>query len=56
MKVGITQLVGHPPMHYPAKWRMKIASELLTSSNANIATIAESGYGSEESFSRAFRR
>jgi AraC-like DNA-binding protein len=52
-----TQLVGLPPMHYLAKWRMQIASELLTSSNANIARIAaETGYGSEESFSRAFKK
>jgi AraC-like DNA-binding protein len=52
-----TQLIGLPPMHYLAKWRMQIASELLTSSNANIARIAaEAGYGSEESFSRAFKK
>ncbi len=51
------QLVGLPPMHYLAKWRMQIASELLTSSTANIARIAaETGYGSEESFSRAFKK
>ena len=52
-----TDLVGLPPMHYLAKWRMQIAAELLTSSNANIARIAtETGYGSEESFSRAFKK
>ena len=52
-----TQLVGLPPMQYLAKWRMQIASELLTSSNANIARIsAEAGYGSEASFSRAFKK
>jgi transcriptional regulator GlxA family with amidase domain len=52
-----THLLGLPPMHYLAKWRMQIASELLTSSNANIARIAaETGYGSEESFSRAFKK
>jgi AraC-like DNA-binding protein len=52
-----TQLVGLPPMHYLAKWRMQIAAELLTGSNANMATIAaETGYGSEESFSRAFKK
>ena len=57
MAERFTQLVGLPPMHYLAKWRMQIASELLTSSNANIARIAaETGYGSEESFSRAFKK
>jgi AraC-like DNA-binding protein len=40
-------LVGLPPMHYLAKWRMQIASELLTGSNANVASIAaEVGYES----------
>jgi AraC-like DNA-binding protein len=50
-------VVGIPPMHYLAKWRMQIASELLTGSNVNIAGIAaQTGYGSEESFSRAFKK
>jgi AraC-like DNA-binding protein len=57
MAERFTHLVGLPPMHYLAKWRMQIASELLTSSNANLARIAiEAGYGSEESFSRAFKK
>jgi AraC-like DNA-binding protein len=57
MAERFTRLVGLPPMHYLAKWRMQIASELLTASNANIARIAaETGYGSEESFSRAFKK
>ena len=43
-------------MHYLAKWRMQIASELL-SGNANMATIAaEVGYDSEAAFSRAFKK
>lgn len=50
-------LVGIPPMHYLAKWRMQIASELLASSNTNIATIAaQIGYESEAAFSRAFKK
>ena len=41
-------LVGMPPMSYLAKWRMQIASGLLSSGSANIATVAaEVGYGSE---------
>jgi AraC-like DNA-binding protein len=50
-------LVGIPPMHYLAKWRMQLASELLTGSNANVASIAaEIGYESEAAFSRAFKK
>ena len=49
--------VGIPPMHYLAKWRMQIASELLSGGNANVATIAaEIGYESEAAFSRAFKK
>ena len=44
-------------MHYLAKWRMQIASELLTGSNTNIAGIAANiGYESEAAFSRAFKK
>jgi AraC-like DNA-binding protein len=49
-------LVGMPPMHYLAKWRMQIASGLLAG-GFNIATVAaETGYSSEEAFSRAFKK
>jgi AraC-like DNA-binding protein len=44
-------------MKYLAKWRMQIASELLTRGGPNIATIAvEVGYASEAAFSRAFKK
>ena len=50
------ELVGLPPMHYLANWRMQIASGLL-SSGVNIAAVAaETGYGSEAAFSRAFKK
>jgi len=50
------ELVGLPPMHYLANWRMQIASGLL-SNGVNIATVAaEAGYGSEAAFSRAFKK
>ena len=50
-------LVGMGPMHYLAKWRMQIAAGLLSSGSANIATVAaETGYGSEAAFSRAFKK
>ena len=52
-----TELVGIPPMHYLAKWRMQIASELLSNGGANIARIASDvGYESEAAFSRAFKK
>jgi AraC-like DNA-binding protein len=50
-------LLGIPPMHYLAKWRMQIASELLSGGNTNVATIAARiGYESEAAFSRAFKK
>jgi AraC-like DNA-binding protein len=50
-------LVGMPPMHYLAKWRMQLAAGLLSGGNANIATVAaEIGYASEAAFSRAFKK
>ena len=50
-------LVGMPPMHYLTKWRIQIASGLLSGGSANIATVAaEIGYGSEAAFSRAFKK
>ncbi|MGE5150063.1 MAG: AraC family transcriptional regulator [Rhodospirillaceae bacterium] len=50
------ELVGLPPMHYLANWRMQIAAGLL-SRGVNIAGIAaQTGYGSEAAFSRAFKK
>jgi len=50
-------LVGLPPMQYLAKWRMQIASGLLSGSDTNMAAVAaEIGYGSEAAFSRAFKK
>jgi AraC-like DNA-binding protein len=50
------ELVGIPPMHYLAKWRMQVASELLNG-NSNMAAIAaQVGYDSEAAFSRAFKK
>jgi AraC-like DNA-binding protein len=52
-----TEVIGIPPMHYVAKWRMQIASELLSNGNTNIAAIAARiGYESEAAFSRAFKK
>jgi AraC-like DNA-binding protein len=43
-------------MEYLANWRMQIAWGLLRG-GANIASVAaETGYGSEAAFSRAFKK
>ena len=51
------RLIGVPPMHYLADWRMQVASEKLRSSNASLAQVAVVvGYDSEAAFSRAFKK
>ena len=50
-------LVGEPPMTYLAKWRLSLAADLLRSSTATIADIAQQvGYGSPFALSTAFKR
>jgi AraC-like DNA-binding protein len=52
-----THLVGQPPMHYLAAWRIQLASRRLGDGAAKISTVAgEVGYESEAAFSRAFKR
>jgi len=49
--------LGEPPMSYLARWRLKLAAEMLGSSNANVSEIAaEVGYASEAAFNRVFKR
>jgi len=44
-------------MAYLARWRLKLAAEILLSSNANVGEIAaEVGYASEAAFNRVFKR
>ncbi|WP_331763233.1 AraC family transcriptional regulator (plasmid) [Streptomyces sp. NBC_01590] len=50
-------LVGEPPMAYLTRWRMTTAARLLRESNAPLTTVAaRTGYGSEFSFAKAFKR
>jgi AraC-like DNA-binding protein len=50
-------LVGSAPMEYLTQWRMLLAANLLSSSNAPLARIAEDiGYQTDTAFIRAFRR
>jgi AraC-like DNA-binding protein len=52
-----TGLMGEPPMHYLANWRMQVAAERVKGSHEPIARIAfETGYESEAAFNRAFKR
>src|SRR5262245_215472 len=52
-----TRLIGVPPMHYLADWRMQIATEKLRSTNNSLAQVAQViGYESEAAFSRAFKK
>src|SRR5262249_47205289 len=49
--------LGWPPMSYLARWRLKLAAEMLGSSNANVSEIAaQVGYASEAAFNRVFKR
>jgi len=50
-------LVGSSPMQYLTQWRMLLAANLLSGSNAPLASIAQDvGYQTDTAFSRAFRR
>lgn len=52
-----TTLVGRPPKHYLAHWRMQLAARRLTDGTAKVYAVAqEVGYESEAAFSRAFKR
>jgi transcriptional regulator GlxA family with amidase domain len=51
------RLIGMPPIHYLANWRMQVAAERLRNTSASLAQVAEAvGYESEASFSRAFKK
>ncbi len=50
-------MVGESPMRYAARWRMRIAANLLREGRENTANIAYSvGFNSEAAFNRAFKR
>jgi AraC-like DNA-binding protein len=51
------RLIGVPPMHYLANWRMQVATQKLRDTSASLAQVAEIvGYDSEAAFSRAFKK
>ena len=50
-------MVGEPPLTYLTRWRMTTAARLLRESDAPLAAIAaQTGYGSEFAFAKAFKR
>ena len=52
-----TELLGEPPMRYCARWRMRIAANMLRDGKQSTANIAYSvGFNSEAAFNRAFKR
>jgi AraC-like DNA-binding protein len=52
-----TRLIGVPPMHYVASWRMQVATQKLRNTSASLAQVADMvGYESEANFSRAFKK
>jgi len=51
------RLIGVPPMHYLAGWRMQVATGKLRDTSDSLAQVAETvGYDSEAAFSRAFKK
>ena len=52
-----TELLGEPPMRYCARWRMRVAANMLRDGKENTANIAYAvGFNSEAAFNRAFKR
>ncbi len=46
-----------PPMTYLARWRMRVAAQLLQTTEGNVETVSRAvGYGSASAFCRAFAR
>jgi AraC-like DNA-binding protein len=51
------RLIGMPPMHYLASWRVQVAMQELRNTSASLAQVADMiGYESEAAFSRAFKK
>ena len=51
------ELIGEPPMRYCARWRMRVAANMLRDGKQNAPTsLMPSGFNSEAAFNRAFKR
>jgi pimeloyl-ACP methyl ester carboxylesterase len=52
-----TTLIGETPMRYCARWRMRLAGNLLRDGRSSSGNVAyEVGFNSEAAFTRAFKR
>ena len=52
-----SMLIGEPPMRYCARWRMRMAANMLRDARHNTANVAYAvGFNSEAAFNRAFKR
>jgi AraC-like DNA-binding protein len=52
-----TEQVGEPPMKFLTGWRLALAADLLSGSQATIAAVArEVGYSTPFALSSAFKR
>jgi pimeloyl-ACP methyl ester carboxylesterase/AraC-like DNA-binding protein/mannose-6-phosphate isomerase-like protein (cupin superfamily) len=52
-----TSLIGEPPMRYCARWRMRVAANLLRDGRQAAGNVGyEVGFNSEAAFTRAFKR
>jgi pimeloyl-ACP methyl ester carboxylesterase/AraC-like DNA-binding protein len=52
-----SELLGESPMRYCARWRMRMACNMLREGKQNTANVAHAvGFGSEAAFNRAFKR
>jgi AraC-like DNA-binding protein len=52
-----TEIVGEPPAQYLTRWRMHVAADLLGDDRLSLGQLAERvGYGSEDAFSKVFKR
>jgi AraC-like DNA-binding protein len=50
-------VLGRTPLEYLTRWRMHKAGALIRSNNMSFSEVASAiGYGSENSFSRVFKR
>ncbi len=57
LRQRFVQMLGDPPMRYCARWRMRIAADMLREGKENTANIAYAvGFNSEAAFNRAFKR
>jgi pimeloyl-ACP methyl ester carboxylesterase len=51
------RLLGEPPMRYCARWRLKMAADMLLDGGSSAGQIAYAvGFQSEAAFNRAFKR